>query len=116
MDCGFGVHRQHYCTGVHERGNVPVGLGNHEMNIQGELCHFPDRPDYWGTDRDVGHEVTIHHVDMKRVSAGFLDFSNLVAKRGEIRGQDRGRNANAHWLTSRRMMSDLLRRYPASGS
>src|SRR6185437_1691378 len=42
--------------------------------------------------RDVGHEMSVHHVEMDPVGAGGGDRAHLLAELGEIRRQDRGRH------------------------
>src|SRR6266516_1407870 len=100
------MNRQYVRTGFDEGRDVPIGFRYHQMHIQWKPGDLPDRLDHRCADRDIRHEMAIHHVDMEHVSAGFLHFPDLFAKRGEIRGKNR-RSDPDHWLTSRRMMSFL---------
>src|SRR5437867_10747247 len=115
MDRRLGMNRQHLSTRYHKGGDVSVGIGNHQMDVERQFRDFLDRPHHRWTDRDVGNEVAIHHIDVKDMSAGLLHLANVFTECGEIRRQNGGRQANTHWLTSRRMLSDLLTRYPAWG-
>src|ERR1044072_7571250 len=42
--------------------------------------------------RDVGHEVTVHHIDVQEARAAAFDCLDLIAETGEISGQNRRRN------------------------
>src|SRR5437868_2252656 len=113
MDRGFCMNSQVRGAGIDESRNVFVGIENHEVDVEWKLRDLLDRSDDRRTNCNVRHKVSIHDVDMKRMGAGLLDFADVFGKRGKIGRQDRRRYSNIHWLTSRRMMSDLLKRYPA---
>ena len=40
-------------------------------------------------DREVGHEMAVHHVDVDPVGAGRVDRAHFLAQPGEVGGQDR---------------------------
>ncbi len=92
-----------------------VGIGDHQVNIQRQLCRLVNGFDDRRPDGDIRHKVAIHDVDMQEVDASLLDFANVRAQICEIGRQDRRCNTYAHWLTSRRIVSDFDRRYPACG-
>ena len=48
-----------------------------------------------GPDRDVRHEVAVHHVDVDPVGAGALDRRDLVGEAAEVGRQDRRRDHDA---------------------
>src|SRR3990172_8836249 len=111
----FRVDSHDVRAGLDKRRNVPVRVRNHEMDMERHFSHIPDRLDDQRTNRDVRHEVAVHDIDMQQMRAGFFNPANVFAERREISGKYRGSDANAHWLTSRRITSDLVRRYPAWG-
>ena len=41
-------------------------------------------------DREVGHEMAVHHVDVDPVGAGFVDRAHFLAELGEVGGEDGG--------------------------
>ena len=52
----------------------------------------PQRLDDLRPERDVGHEVAVHDVDVDAVGAGRVDRAHLLAEPGEVGGEDRGRD------------------------
>src|SRR5438132_402549 len=104
---------QYIRPGIRERRNVFVGIGDHQMNIQRKLCCILYRSNNRRTEGDVRDEMTIHHIHMNQMCTRLFDLSNVFTERSKIGRQDGRRDANAHWLTSRRMTSDGLSRYPA---
>jgi len=70
-------------------------LLDHEVTIEDLLGHGSQGRDHGGTDRQVGDEVAVHHIDVDEVRARFVDRSDLLAKAGKIgaenrRGDERG--------------------------
>ena len=39
-------------------------------------------------ERDIGHEMTVHDIDMDPIGPGLVDGAHLVAQFGEIRRQN----------------------------
>ena len=48
-------------------------------------------------DRQVGHEMPVHDVDMDPVGARLVDRAHFLAELGEVGGQDRGGDEGAAW-------------------
>ena len=62
----------------------------------GTRCRTGERGDDRYSERQVGHEAPIHHVDVNQVGAAGLHLPFTAAAQGrEIGGEDRGRNAAA---------------------
>ena len=51
--------------------------------------HLPQRADDRRTHGNVGHEMSVHHVDVDAVRAGSLSLGHLIAQAGEIGREDR---------------------------
>ena len=54
------------------------------MHIQDFLRPGADALDEARAERDVGHEVPVHDVNMNPVASGVVDRSDLLAEAGEI--------------------------------
>jgi hypothetical protein len=59
------------------------------MRFQSQASYQPQRSYDDRTDRKVGNEVTVHHVDVYPVGPAPLDLGHSFAKSGEIGRQDR---------------------------
>ena len=64
------------------------------MHVERQLGMRPQRLDHHWADGEVGHEVTVHHVDMNPVGARRRHRLDLLAEGGEVGRQDGGRNAD----------------------
>src|SRR5207249_11321416 len=69
------------------------GLADHEMDVERQARHAPDGRDRGWPEADVGHEVTIHDVDMEPVGAAALAALDLPREVGLVRVEDRGGDA-----------------------
>lgn len=74
---------------VGELGDDEVGFDNHEVNIEGFASDWAESVDDERADGDVGHESTVHDVDVNPVAAGLIDGANLVTQLGEVCGENR---------------------------
>src|SRR5262245_48719556 len=101
--------------GVDKSRDVSVGVRNHQVNVQWQLGDRTNRLHHQGTDGDVRNEVAIHHVNMQKMCPGLFYLADILTERGEVRGENGRRNPDAHWLTSKKMVSVLDNRYPACG-
>src|SRR4029077_4204456 len=77
-------------AGVGERGNKGVGRRDHEMDVERLLRVWTDGLNHSGTNGDIGHEVTVHDIDVDPVATGPIDGSNFLAEAREIRRQNGG--------------------------
>jgi len=75
---------------------VAVRVGDHEVDIHGQIGVARRRLDKGRTERDVVHKMTVHHiaVDPVRPRAGHLGY--FLAESREVTGQDRRGNDNFH--------------------
>ncbi len=91
VDGVLHVDQQGVGPGVGEGVEVAVGLGDHQVDLQGQARDGPQRLHDHGAHADVRHEVAVHDVHVDAVGAGGLGLADLLAQPGEVGGQDRRR-------------------------
>ena len=62
-----------------------IGRGDHQMAVEGFRRRATDGADHRRPERDVGHEMAVHHVEMDPICPSRIDGGNLRAEAGEIR-------------------------------
>src|SRR6478736_174121 len=72
--------------------DVALGLDDHQVDVDVYLGRLPHRVHDHRTERDVGYEATIHHVDVDPVGAREFRFLYLFGQPSEVRAQDRRGN------------------------
>ena len=103
-----GMHRHPVGAGFDEFRSVFVGIGDHEVHIEGDRRHFAHPLDDHRTDRDVGHEMAVHDIDMNPVGAGRFDRLDLVFQPAEVGRQYR--RSDFHPLASKSPFSCARRK------
>jgi len=106
---GFHMDRDHVRARFHERRDVAVRFLDHQVHIERPGRDVPDRPDDRRPDRDVRHEVPVHHVDVNEIRAAAFDGRNVAAEGREVGGEDGGSDLNSskgHRLTSSEIGSE----------
>ena len=99
------VHGDHGGTRRGKRFDVPVRVGDHQVNIQRDLRDPLQRSDHRWADRDVRHEVAVHDVDMDQISAAPLHGGDRRSEGGEIGRQDGRRDLHRYLRTGQRLTS-----------
>ena len=77
---GFRMHGDDVGAGVAEGLDVRIDRRNHQMHVERQLRVRADRLHHARADRDVGHEVAVHDIDMDHVGAGLLDRAHFLAQ------------------------------------
>ncbi len=67
---------------------------DHEMDVKRQLDLGPKCPDNPRAERDVRHELPVHHVNLDGVDAGPFCLLSLLSQGCKIRGKDRSLNRN----------------------
>ncbi len=77
-----------------DRNEIGAGLGeileegiarrDHQMHVEEGLRVRPERLHHARADRDVRHEMPVHHIDMDPIRAGGDDRLDFGAERGKI--------------------------------
>jgi hypothetical protein len=68
-----------------------IGMQNHQMRLQRQARHPPERVDNRWSHGKVGDEMPVHHVHMDAICSGALGLRNLIAQMSEISGENRRR-------------------------
>src|SRR6185436_6639249 len=71
--------------------------------------------DNWGSNRDVRHEMPVHHINVDQIGAAALDRGHRLSERRKVCRQNRRRNQDAHRLTSSEIGSPGAIWNPACG-
>ena len=64
------------------------------MDIERKAGHLAQGFDDGRANREIGHEVSVHDIDVEKVGPGRLHAGDLFGQPGKIRRQDRRRYAN----------------------
>jgi 1-acyl-sn-glycerol-3-phosphate acyltransferase len=67
--CGFDVEGDTLGACLNIRGSPTVGVGNHQVRIDGLSDRCGQRLDDGHTDREVRHEVVVHHIHVQEIGA-----------------------------------------------
>ena len=87
---GLDVYLYRLRAGLGELLEVEVGTRHHEMHVAVEAGRDALRErHYVRPEREVGHEVRVHDVEVERLGAGCLRTENLVRQPPEVGGQQR---------------------------
>ena len=89
---------------------------DHQVAVENLRRVRAQRRDDGRAERDVGHEMAVHHVEMNPVGAGRDDVGDLLPELGEIGGEDRGRDERSgrHAAVSLNWKTRLCRMSSAS--
>ena len=86
MRAGFHVHGDGVGAGLGESFQIGIAGRDHQMHVEGLFGVRTDGLHHVGADRNVRHEMSVHHVDMDPVGAGGIDGAHLLAELGEVGG------------------------------
>ncbi len=92
----FAVDSEIVGTGIEVGIDILLGVGDHEVDIKGQIGDAIDLFDDERAETQVRHEVAIHDIAMQPVDAGGFDIAELIAQAREIGGEYRWCN-NCHW-------------------
>ncbi len=90
---GLHVHRDDVGAGLRERLEVGIAGRDHQVRVEHLFRMRSHRCNRAGPERDIRHEVPVHHVEMDPVRAGFIDRAHFLAELGEVGGKDGGGDA-----------------------
>ncbi len=96
MRSRLDVHGDVVGARLRELRHLPLGALDHQVHVDdrpGAVHLIGQRADHQGAERDRRDEVPVHHVDVDDARAGRQHLGDLRAQAGEIRRQDRGRDA-----------------------
>src|SRR5579883_2668096 len=94
MPAGFVMDADPVCSGVSKCRDVLVWIFDQQVAVKRQICGFAKRLDHRRPERDVGNEVTIHHIHMDDAAAAALCRCDLVGKAGKISRKYGGNQLN----------------------
>ena len=98
---GLGVESEHAGARVGELAEVALGMLHHEVDVDGQVGEPAQRADQRRAERQIGHEVPVHHVHVQPLGAAFDGTLDLLPQAGPGRRSARcGRSARS-WPASR---------------
>ena len=92
---GLQVERDAARAGLGVGRGPGVGVLDHQMAVHGGADMAQQRLDDGESQREVRHEVVVHHVDVQPIGGPF-DPRALGGEVGEVRRQDAWRDLDAH--------------------
>lgn len=78
------MNRDPVRSGTYEVIDVPGGVLDHKVHVEGESGTVADAPDHRRAEGQVGDEHPVHHIEVYPVRSGFFDPCNLIAHSGEV--------------------------------
>ena len=121
MHRGLGVEGEDVGARVGVLGDVLLRPLDHQVDVEGTVGEPPERPDHRRAEREVGHEVPVHHVDVDPLGAAGDGLLELLAQPAEVGAQHARRDPRAHRppaggpLTTRSIREPRGRPLPGEG-
>ncbi len=91
---GLGMDGDRVRSGLGEGLEERIDRRDHQMDVERLGGVRAKRLHHRRADRQVGHEMAVHHVDMDPVGARRVDGADLLAEPGEIGREDGGGDAD----------------------
>ena len=88
MDTGFLVDRNPVRAGSGERRNKFIRIFDHQVAVERNVHSFTQGRDYRWTDRNIGHKVAVHHINMEEGGATSHRGVCIFRQAGEIGRQN----------------------------
>ncbi len=82
------VHGDDVGASLRKGREIGIGRRDHQMTIEDLRRRPADCLHHRRPERDVRHEMSIHHIEMDPVGPGGIDRAHLLAEPREIGGQD----------------------------
>ena len=75
-------------AGSDETLSINIRLLDHQVHVQRQFRRLAKGCDHVRAERDVRHEMPVHHITVQPVAAGLFDALGLVREMAEIAGQN----------------------------
>jgi hypothetical protein len=85
---GLVMHAHPVGASLGKRLDEFVGIVDHHVAVEGQMGDAAQGLDYRWAQSEVGHKVTVHHVDMNDGSPASLSGAHLFAKSCEVGGKN----------------------------
>ena len=89
MDAGFLMHGDPIDASLGKRRDELVGAFDHQMAIERDAADFAQRGDHWGSNCQIGDEVTIHDVDVEKGGSAVNCGLRVCAEPCEVSRENR---------------------------
>src|SRR5688500_15720273 len=86
------MDRNHLRAGPYKLRRVCPWIGDHQVSIDRQTSKTGKRFHDGQTDRDVGHEMSVHHVNVQNIGSAAFDGAYFIAQTREVGGQNRRSN------------------------
>src|SRR4030095_13242641 len=83
MHDSLNVDRDHRGSRFGEVVDVQIGIGDHQMTIERQVCCLAGGFDHQGPNRDVWDEVAVHNIDVNQSGSPTLGGFDFVAELSE---------------------------------
>ena len=90
------VERDDIRTGLGKVGDDRIYRRHHQVHVDRDLYQRTNRRAHHRTDRQIGHVMVVHHVEMDQIGAGRHHTLHLRAEAREIGRQNARCNARLH--------------------
>ena len=77
---GLDVGGDDVAPGLGEGRDIGIDRRDHQVNVEGQRGVWPQCAHNIGPDREIRHEMAVHHVNMNEVGAGRADRAHLIAE------------------------------------
>lgn len=96
---GLDVDRHSLDAEGSKTGSIAGRISDHEMKVKGLMPEAGDSFEDGEAKGDVGHEYTIHHIEMEPIGSG-LNEGELVGEVAEVGSKERGRDKGCHGVVA----------------
>ncbi len=105
VQVGFEMEAEQIGAGVAERCDPVVRAYHHQVDVEWQCGGAANGAHHRRPERQVGHELTVHHVDVDPVGAARGGRLHLIRQVAEIGVQNRWRELDRHATAARRRFS-----------
>ena len=78
------VNQTRVAPGFGEFVEKQIRVGNHQVSLERQARHPPERVHDRRTNRDVGNKMSVHHIDVDSIGSGSLSFHYLLAEARKV--------------------------------
>jgi hypothetical protein len=77
---GLDMHGHPIRAGIDKIMDVPIWIGNHEMDVNRQSGDGPHRPYHQRSNGYIGHKMPIHDIHMDDIGSCRFDGPDLLAQ------------------------------------
>src|SRR5436190_3685577 len=95
VDRRLGVEGEHRGAGVRHRGDVVLGLLDHQVHVDRLVGELAERRHHVRAECQVRDEAAVHDIHVQPVGAAGQHQAHLLGEPGQVGGENAGRDADA---------------------